>query len=61
MGWSYEELLPRAKTVRVAGLEVRVLDLAAVIESKEEAGRDKDKAMLPVLRRTLEVRRAEPE
>lgn len=38
----------------VSGLEVRVLDLASIIESKLIADRDKDRAMLPVLRRTLE-------
>ncbi len=60
-GWSYDELLPRTRLVELAELEVRVLDLAAVIESKEIAGRDKDKAMLPVLLRTLEMRRADAE
>src|SRR5579885_642698 len=33
------------------GLRVRLLDLATVIRLKEEMGRDKDKAVLPVLRR----------
>jgi hypothetical protein len=51
----YEELLP--DTVEVAidlHLRVRLLDLAKLIEIKEETGRDKDKAVLPILRRTLE-------
>lgn len=56
-GWSYDDLLSRAHTRRVGELEVRVLDLAAVIESKQAAGRGKDTAMLPVLQRTLEMRR----
>jgi hypothetical protein len=34
-----------------------VLDLAAVIESKEAAGRDKDLAALPLLRETLRLKR----
>ena len=32
------------------------LDLAAVIESKEQANRDKDHAVLPVLRQTLALK-----
>ncbi len=58
-GWSYDDLLSRAHIRRVGELEVRVLDLDAVIESKQAAGRDKDAAMLPVLLRTLEMRRRE--
>lgn len=58
-GWSYDDLLSRANSHRVGDLTVRVLDLAAVIESKQAAGRDKDAAMLPVLRQTLELRRRE--
>jgi hypothetical protein len=34
-----------------------VLALDAVIESKEAAGRDKDRAGLPLLRETLRLRR----
>jgi len=56
-GWSYDDLLSRTHTRRVGELEVRVLDLASVIESKQAAGRDKDAAMLPVLRQTLRMRR----
>jgi len=33
---------------------VRVLKLAKYIEVKEKLGREKDKAILPILRRTLE-------
>ncbi len=58
-GWSYDDLLSRTHVRRVGDLEVRVLDLAAVIESKQAAGREKDSAMLPVLRQTLELRRRE--
>lgn len=39
------------------GRVVRVLELGAVIESKEEANRPKDLAVLPVLRETLAARR----
>jgi hypothetical protein len=38
------------------GLEVRVLDLAALIEVKRRAGRPKDLALLPVLEATLDER-----
>jgi hypothetical protein len=39
----------------------RCLTLGAVIESKEQAGRDKDHAALPILRRTLaqKIKRSE--
>ena len=57
-GWTHADLLPRSHIRRVGDLEVRVLDLAAVIESKAAAGRDKDLAMLPVLKRTLALKRA---
>ncbi len=56
-GWTYEEVANRAHPCRLEELEVLVLDLGAVIESKRAAGREKDTAMLPVLRRTLELRR----
>ena len=34
-------------------MRVRVLKLGAVIETKEQANREKDRAVLPVLRQTL--------
>jgi len=40
----------------VAGLALRVLSLEAVIRSKEHADRDKDRAALPLLRKTLSLR-----
>ena len=39
------------------GVRVRVLDLETVIATKEESGGEKDRDMLPLLRRTLEERR----
>jgi len=39
----------------LAGVPVRVLPLARVIASKQPAGRDKDLAVLPVLKRTLRL------
>jgi predicted nucleotidyltransferase len=54
-GRSYEELLQHTVMLDAGdGLRVRVVDLATLIRLKEETGRDKDRAMLPVLRRTLE-------
>jgi hypothetical protein len=53
-GWSWREVVERSHPLTVEELEVRVLELAAIIESKREANREKDRAMLPVLRRTLE-------
>ena len=52
--WSWDDVVERSHVVQLSGLEVRVLDLASIIESKLIANRDKDRAMLPVLRRTLE-------
>ena len=54
-GRGYEELLPHTVELKAgAGANVRVLDLKTLIETKEEAGRDKDRAVLAILRRTLE-------
>lgn len=56
-GRGYDELLPHTTQMEVApGLRVRVLDLATLIEIKEEIGQDKDKAVLPILRATLRER-----
>lgn len=54
-GWT--QLLPRSHEITIGELEVRVLDLEAVIETKEAADRDKDRAILPLLRETLRLRR----
>ncbi len=53
-GRGYEELVDRAPQLDLGdGLAVRVLDLETLIELKEQAGRPKDIAVLPVLRATL--------
>jgi hypothetical protein len=50
----YGALLPRSRLVDLEdGLAVHVLELDALIESKKEAGREKDLATLPILERTL--------
>lgn len=48
---------PAGRHRTVGNLRVRCLNLDAVIESKEQADRDKDRATLPILRRTLELKR----
>jgi hypothetical protein len=51
----YQALLPHTVEINMAdNLKVRILDLPTLITIKEEAGREKDKAVLPILRRTLE-------
>ena len=53
----YEDLARRATKLRVAvdpDLYVAVAALEDVIRSKEAAGREKDRAALPMLKRTLE-------
>jgi len=54
-GRSYEELSHHTIELEVSPeLRIRVLDLATIIQIKEELGGEKDLAVLPVLRRTLE-------
>lgn len=59
----YEDLRRGASLERLTdSLEVSVASLADVIRSKEAAGREKDRAVLPTLRQVLErSRRAEQE
>lgn len=56
-GLDWDAVLARSHDVHAARRTIRVLDLEAVIESKEMAGRDKDLAALPLLRETLRLRR----
>lgn len=58
-GSGYETLLGEAEEMDLSKVRVKVLGLSALIRTKEEAGRVKDKAMLPVLRGTLAERRGE--
>lgn len=46
----YEQLLPDTTVLDIQGLSVRVLTLERLIAEKERAGREKDKAVLPLLR-----------
>jgi predicted nucleotidyltransferase len=56
-GRSFGELVDRSVEVRLGAIQVRVLDLDALIEIKEEVGHEKDRAVLAILRRTLEEKR----
>lgn len=56
-GAGYEDLLDSTRTIQVGELRLRVLELGKVIESKELANRDKDRAVLPILRKTLELKK----
>jgi hypothetical protein len=52
----FDDLRRSATSVELGdGLVVHVASLADVIRSKEAAGREKDRAQLPLLRRTLEA------
>lgn len=54
-GRDYQELLSESSAMEIsAGLKTRVLALSAIIKTKEETGGEKDRAVLPILRRTLE-------
>jgi hypothetical protein len=55
---TYADLVPRSRLYRIGELEIPVLELSAVIEAKEAADRPKDRAALPLLRRTLEELRS---
>lgn len=43
----------------IEGAHVPVLKLETIIRSKEQANRDKDRATLPILRRTLRLKQEE--
>jgi predicted nucleotidyltransferase len=56
-GLYYGDLVDDTKISEIEGAEVRVLGLTSIILSKEQANRDKDRATLPILRRTLQMKR----
>jgi len=57
-GLSYHYLLPHSTEMEIGeGLRARVLDLETLIAIKEALGGEKDRAVLLVLRRTLEEKR----
>jgi hypothetical protein len=54
---SYQDLLPDVVWYDVAGVVVRVVSLERLIAIKEKLTREKDRAVMPVLRATLEEQR----
>jgi hypothetical protein len=58
----YEDLRRDAVAIAIVGIPTRVAALADVIRSKEAAGREKDRAALPMLRRLQDeiARRDQP-
>ena len=54
----YDDLLPHTNGLEVGeGLRVRVLDLETLIAVKEEVAAERDLAVLPIMRRTLDEKR----
>jgi hypothetical protein len=51
--YGYEDLERDAKHLKILGSDVDVASLADVVRSKEAANREKDRVVLPVLRRLL--------
>jgi predicted nucleotidyltransferase len=54
VGHSYNNLLEHTAELEAGGLHLRILNLEKLIEIKKETLTDKDKAILPILQRTLE-------
>ncbi|HEY6323160.1 MAG TPA: hypothetical protein VJA16_16565 [Thermoanaerobaculia bacterium] len=57
-GLTYDDLAGETSRYELGAITVRVLNLAMIIRSKEAANRDKDRAVLPILRRTLRLKNA---
>jgi predicted nucleotidyltransferase len=55
-GLAYSDLAADTRLSEVDAVRVRVLGLETIILSKEQANRDKDRATLPILRRTLRLK-----
>jgi hypothetical protein len=57
-GLTYADLLPHSVEMDIGdGIRVRVLNLETLISLKEDLGTEKDRAILPLLRQTLEEQR----
>ncbi len=54
---SYRDLIKNTDTLKVDDLTVHILSLASLIDIKEEVGRDKDKAVLPILKQTAKEKK----
>ncbi len=57
-GLDYGQLVAHTRQHPVEDFQVRTLSLEKIILSKEQADRDKDRAVLPILRRTLALQRS---
>ena len=55
-GLTYEQLLADSVDIELDGQPIRVLSLAKYVELKEESTQPKDRARIPVLRETLQIR-----
>jgi predicted nucleotidyltransferase len=55
---SFESLRSRAADIDVGGVSLCIASLEDVIKSKRAAGREKDLASLPILEKTLAVKKA---
>jgi predicted nucleotidyltransferase len=51
---SFEALRAKSEVIDLGGHPLRVATLAAVVKSKEAAGRPRDKAVLDILKKTLD-------
>jgi len=57
-GRGFEDLVSRCEVVVIEeGLSINLLDLPTLIELKENMGTERDLAVLPILRKTLEEQR----
>lgn len=56
VGHGYDELLTESEKLPLGVFVVHILNLRTLIRIKEETGRDKDRAVLAILRRTLAER-----
>ena len=54
IGHSYDDLLKHTVELKVSELRLHALDLETLIEAKKETITEKDKALIPILQRTLE-------
>ena len=56
-GKSYEDLIEQTSKENLENISVYLLNLETLINIKEKIGREKDNAVLPVLRSTLEEKK----
>jgi hypothetical protein len=60
-GEDYDSLFDKSEVVQIDQMEIRIMSLECLIQIKESSNRDKDRLILPILRRTLEeIRHPKP-